>query len=64
MSKSQIKSAIEGELRRLNETIDMKIVRGLSYREEARRHKALLSQARQLRRSWFTSKGWSFMHMF
>ncbi|MEN9649420.1 MAG: hypothetical protein RL094_387 [Candidatus Parcubacteria bacterium] len=63
MSKGQIKTAIEVELRKLNETIDMKIVRGLSYRQEARRHKTLLAQARRLRSSWFSSK-LSLMHMF
>lgn len=63
MSKSQIKTAIEVELKKLNETIDMKILRGISYRQEARRHKALLAQAERLRGPWF-SKNWSFMHIF
>ncbi len=48
MSKYQLKKTIEREIKDLNWKIDMKIVRGLSYREEARRHKLLLMQLRRL----------------
>ncbi len=34
--------AAQVEIRRLNERIDRKIIRGLSYSPEARRHKFLL----------------------
>ena len=46
MTKIQIKRAMKRELNMLNETIDWKIMRGLSYRREAGRHKFLLSRWR------------------
>ncbi|HEY4476740.1 MAG TPA: hypothetical protein VJB69_02065 [Candidatus Paceibacterota bacterium] len=42
MTKHQVKQALQGELRRLNEHIDWKILRGLPYAPEARRHRRLL----------------------
>ena len=44
MSSHTFKKAIERELQRLNEEIDNKIVKGLSYINESRRHKTLLKQ--------------------
>lgn len=44
MSKYKIVTTIQKELAKINERIDMKILRGESYRQEARQHKALLSQ--------------------
>lgn len=43
------------ELRILNEEIDRKIVRGLSYTREARRHKFIVSSLDSIRRS---RQGW------
>jgi hypothetical protein len=48
MSKARTIQVIREEIRRLNEEIDMKIIRGLSYRNEARRHKLLASQLARL----------------
>lgn len=48
MSKYQLKKTIEKEIKDLNWRIDMKIVRGISYRNEARRHKLLLMQLNRL----------------
>jgi len=48
MSRYQLKRTIQKELRDLNWRIDMKIVRGLPYRTEARRHKFLLMQMNRL----------------
>lgn len=44
MSSNTFKKAIERELNKLNEEIDNKIVKGLSYVKESRRHKVLLKQ--------------------
>ena len=44
MSANQYKNVILSELEKLNERIDLKILRGRPYRELARRHKSLLSQ--------------------
>ncbi len=52
MSKAKTVQIIRAEIKRLNEDIDMKIIRGLSYRNEARRHKSLISQLARL-----TAKG-------
>ena len=55
MSKKQIQTAIARELEKLNEKIDIKILEGESYARDARRHKLLLAQLKQLRRrEWFS----------
>lgn len=43
-----MKSAIAKELDRINDRIDMKIIKGRSYNAEARRHKILLMRMREL----------------
>jgi hypothetical protein len=60
MSKSEHKRAIEWELKRLNTVIDQKIVKGLSYRTEARRHLSLLKELKRCNNSWNFSKALSF----
>ncbi len=58
MSKRKLEKTVLHELRALNDTIDEKIIKGLSYSRESRRHKFLLSSLSQLRKadsrgSWF-----------
>lgn len=48
MSRNQLIRTIRKEIRDLNWVIDMKIVKGMSYRREARRHKLLLMQLNHL----------------
>lgn len=48
MSTTQMKSVIAKELERINDRIDMKIIKGRSYVSEARRHKVLLMRMREL----------------
>ena len=50
MSKYQIAKAVQKELEVLNRRIDHKILRGLSYTPEARRHKMLLSHLARVNR--------------
>jgi hypothetical protein len=50
MSKYRLSKIIQAEINKLNEEIDLRIIRGLSYKTEARRHKFLLSQLRDLER--------------
>jgi len=57
MSKQNFEKALRDELEVLNETIDRKIIKGLPYSAEARRHKALLSQILNIRRRE-TRSGW------
>jgi hypothetical protein len=44
MSKLKLVYNVEKEIKKLNSTIDLKIIKGLPYRAEARRHKFLMSQ--------------------
>ena len=64
MSKHQIARELRREISKLNRIIDLAIIRGVSYRDEARRHKFLVAQLARLqpRRSLFSS--FSFAHMF
>lgn len=64
MSKNQMKYAIECEIRKLNEVIDMKIVRGQSYRHEARRHKMLVAQVKRMKGQQWFANSFGFMHLF
>ena len=51
MSKQNFERSLRKELKVLNEIIDMKIVRGLSYATEARRHKFVLASLANIKRS-------------
>ncbi len=44
MSKYKLAYNVQKEIKRLNHEIDLKIIRGLPYRAEARRHRFLMSQ--------------------
>lgn len=59
MSKIVLEKNIKSELKKINEVIDMKIIRGMSYRREALRHRFLLYRLGDLHRlskfhsNWF-----------
>src|SRR3990167_6396419 len=60
MSKTQLHKSIVHEIGRVNDRIDIKILRGLPYVREARRHRMLRLQLRRLERDgvrsgWFSS---------
>lgn len=42
---------IENEIAKLNEEIDMRIMKGISYRNLSLRHKVLMTQLRAVKRS-------------
>lgn len=44
MSKIKLAQKIRKEIKKLNREIDLKIIKGLPYKAEARRHKFLVSQ--------------------
>lgn len=44
MTQHQAYKVIVEEIERLNKEIDLKIIKGLSYAEESRRHKTLLAR--------------------
>ena len=64
MNYRQFGETIEKELQNLNLIIDEKILHGISYREEARRHKALIKWARRNRQTSFFRKLSSAMALF
>ena len=57
MSKHVLLKELKMELKKINADIDMKIIRGLSYRKEARRHKFIMAQISSLR-DFETSIDW------
>jgi hypothetical protein len=66
MSKHQAIKTIRSEIAKLNQEIDLRIIKGVSYRREALRHKFLSAQLARLiprRSNWF-GKSLSFMSMF
>lgn len=48
MSQKQYLKILEREIRNINQKIDLKIIRGESYKKEARDHKLLLRKIRLL----------------
>ena len=64
MTKMSLVYMISKELRKLNDKIDHKIVRGMSYDRESQRHKQLLSQLRQVEREAAFSRSFSLMSFF
>lgn len=50
MSKHQVIRTLRREIAQLNKEIDLRIIRGLSYRREALRHKLLTAQLHRLTR--------------
>lgn len=59
MTRNQYKNFIEKELHALNQKIDLKILQGMDYNDDARRHRMLREQARTLRRRAFLQKAMS-----
>ncbi len=66
MSKHQIVRELRREISKLNRVIDLAIIRGVSYRDEARRHKFLVAQLARLqpKRSIFSTLNFAHMFMF
>ena len=58
MSKQNLEKAIQSELEILNDEIDRKVIKGLSYAKESRRHKFLLTNLSHLRKTNNSRSGW------
>lgn len=58
MSKQNLEKSFRKELEILNDQIDQKIIKGLSYAKESRRHKFILQSLTNLRRKEESSSGW------
>lgn len=50
MNKRHLERVLESELKKINEAIDMKIIQGLPYIREAKRHKLLSVRLNMLRK--------------
>lgn len=50
MSKKTLLRTISEELEYINQKIDMKVIKGVSYKAEAKRHKLLVSMLQDVRR--------------
>ncbi|MDE2038159.1 MAG: hypothetical protein KGI69_02995 [Patescibacteria group bacterium] len=66
MSRHQTIRAIKSEIARLNQEIDLRIIRGMPYRQEARRHLFLTRQLKRLapRRAGWLGGAFPFMSSF
>ena len=51
MSKQNLERVLRKELEVINDVIDQKIIKGLSYTREARRHKFILNNLENIRRA-------------
>lgn len=66
MSKYEIVKSLKYEIKKINYVIDQKIIQGMPYYREARRHKFLISQLSRLappKVSWF-GRSMSFVSLF
>ena len=50
MSKQNLEKILRSELEVLNDIIDHKIIKGLSYAREAKRHKFILSKLAEVKK--------------
>lgn len=58
MSKQKLITTIHTELEKINEQIDLKIIQGLEYKRESKRHKFLVSHLTQVIRGEETKRSW------
>ena len=65
MSSNTFRKTIESELKKLNDKIDLKIIKGLKYDKEAQHHKFLLRQLQGFSKQsgWF-QKSFSLVSTF
>lgn len=64
MTRHQYLHLLENELAALNATIDRKIIAGLGYNSEARRHKRLLGLTREFKRKSLMQKLFGTRHSY
>lgn len=64
MTKSETIHNLKVEIKRLNRSIDAKIVQGLPYHLEARRHKLYRAQLSLIKRKSFVARSMRLVNMF
>ena len=55
MSKQNMERALRRELENINDKIDAKIIRGLSYVQESRRHKFIVNSLNNIKKTRVSS---------
>jgi len=60
MSKTKLAYSIHDELKRLNQQIDLKIIRGQSYIREAHQHRILRRKLKEEQRSVWLTRSFRF----
>ncbi len=58
MSKQNLEKILRSELEVLNDIIDHKIIKGLSYAREAKRHKFILSKLAEVKKENRSANNW------
>jgi len=58
MSKQNLEKVLRSELDILNDVIDQKIIKGLSYTRESKRHRFILASLSNIRKEMRTNSGW------
>lgn len=58
MSKQNLEKTLRAELEILNDQIDQKIIKGLSYAKESKRHKFILQSLINISRSKNSESNW------
>jgi hypothetical protein len=58
MSKQNLERILKNELEILNDVIDHKIIKGLSYSREAKRHKFISSRLVEIKRESRRASNW------
>ena len=58
MSRYNLEKALRKELEVVNDIIDQRIIKGLSYAREARRHKFILSRIQEIKREARSGTNW------
>lgn len=59
MNKMSFIFSVRKEIRKINEKIDSKIIKGEAYEREARRHKQLVSELRRLESEASLARTWA-----
>jgi hypothetical protein len=64
MSKHQVKTTLKREIKRVNQEIDERIIKGMPYSQQARHHKILLARLGLLNRSTLLARTMRVATMF
>ncbi len=61
MSKEKLLQTLTSEIEQINEEIDLKVIRGIPYKREAKRHKLLVSMLNEVGEKMNVRQSFSFL---